>query len=87
MPNRRPKGKIQLMNIPNCPVLKDVNQIQDLSKDLTRTMRKLRRDLLTCQTCGSAEDCPVLKEFNATVTAAIDQVTDEWNLADYERKT
>jgi hypothetical protein len=77
------------MNTPrkrNCPVQKDVSQIQDLSKDLTRSMRKLRRDLLACQSCDAAEDCPVLREFNLNVTAAIDQITDEWNLVEYERK-
>lgn len=64
----------------NCPVLQDTTQIQGLSKDLTKTMRKLRRDIAKCIKCSSYEDCPTLKGFNAMIQQTIQEINDEWGL-------
>lgn len=69
------------MNIQlTCPVLEDTHQIQDLSHDLTKTMRKLRRDLACCVKCPSYDECGVLKDFNAMIQQAIQEVNAEWDL-------
>jgi hypothetical protein len=67
------------MTNPACPVLRDVDLIQDLSKNMAKTMRKLRRDVVSCQNCASGYDCEVLKTFNQKVQTAIDEVNDEWD--------
>ncbi|MCC6957973.1 MAG: hypothetical protein IT316_14330 [Anaerolineales bacterium] len=69
------------MNPPTCPVFDDVSQIQARSKDLVRTMRKLRRDLRACESCPSCERCAILAAYQANVQSALDQLTEEWNLA------
>ncbi len=61
-----------------CPILQDTQQIQGLSHDLTKSIRKLRRDLRKCQSCPSFEDCPTLKEFNSIVDAAILATPARW---------
>ena len=67
-----------MSTIPGCPVLQDTHQIQGFSNDMTKTMRKLRRDLANCKRCTTYEDCQVLKEFNSMVQNAIDEVSAEW---------
>ncbi len=64
---------------PACPVLQDTQHIQGLSHDLTKALRKLRRDLTRCEQCPSYDDCPILKEFNSQVQAALDEVSAEWD--------
>jgi hypothetical protein len=64
---------------PACPILENSRKIQDLTQDLRKTMRKLRRDLNFCQACTSYRNCPVLQLFNSAVQAAIQEVNDEWN--------
>ena len=64
---------------PDCPILDDQARINDLSEDLVRAMRKLRRDLDACNRCPANEGCPILMEFNAAVQTAITEVNDEWN--------
>jgi hypothetical protein len=65
---------------PDCPVLEDQARIQDLSENLARAMRKLRRDLAACSRCPAYETCPILVEINAAIQNAIQEVNDEWNL-------
>jgi hypothetical protein len=64
----------------DCPILEDTAHLQGLSQDMLRTLRKLKRDLRNCEKCACVYDCPVLKEFNASVQTAIQEVLDEWNL-------
>jgi hypothetical protein len=64
---------------PDCPILDDQARINDLSEDLVRAMRKLRRDLDACNRCPAYESCPILMEFNAAVQTAIQEINDEWN--------
>lgn len=71
------------MTIPkDCPIQQHQTKIVDLSKDMVRTIRKLRRDLQSCPECDNALDCPILQTFNASVNEAINTITDEWNLAE-----
>jgi hypothetical protein len=70
---------IPTFNCPeDCPVQQDTALIQGLSKDLTKTMRKLRRDVANCVKCAAFEDCPFIKEFNTLVQEVIQEINDEW---------
>jgi hypothetical protein len=62
-----------------CPVLQDTRNIQGLSHDLAKSIRKLRRDLKACESCPSYDECAVLKEFNSLVQSAINEVSAEWD--------
>ncbi len=64
--------------VPKCSILEDLNRIENLSHSLGRTMRRLRRDIKACQDCASADDCDTLRNFNAMVKTAIDEVNQEW---------
>jgi hypothetical protein len=64
-----------------CPILAGADQVRELSNDLAKTMRKLRRDLNLCSRCPAFEGCGLLKELNAVVQAALDQIMDEWDLS------
>ncbi len=64
----------------HCPILAESERVRDLSNDLAKTMRKLRRDLNKCARCPAFEGCAVLKDLNTVVQAALDQVMDEWDL-------
>lgn len=66
--------------IPACPVCEDLNRVQTCSADPAKTMRQLRRDLRLCRSCPSAEDCPILQNFNLRLQTAVSEVTAEWRL-------
>jgi hypothetical protein len=69
------------MTIPtNCPVQQDTQQIQGLTHDLTKTMRKMRRDVANCIKCSNYEECQVLKELDNMIQQAIQELNDEWTL-------
>ena len=69
------------MQIPdNCPVQEDTTQITELSKDLTKYMRKLRRDIANCVKCPIYEECPVLSNFNTIIQETIQEINAEWDL-------
>lgn len=63
-----------------CLIVQDTRQVQGHSSDLSKSLRKLRRDLQKCKDCESVEGCQVLKEFNTLVQSSIDTVLEEWNL-------
>ena len=63
-----------------CPLQADFTRVANLSGDLAKAMRLLRRRLVNCSTCSiGAEECPTLKEFNAKAQSAIEAVYQEWN--------
>lgn len=70
------------MSIESCPVSADVIRIQSISSDLTRTLRKLRRDLKSCSECPANDTCLALKNINSQIQIAITEITDEYNLID-----
>jgi hypothetical protein len=45
---------------------------------MIKSMRRLRRSLLSCETCSLLEECAYRSQFNAAVDAAILEVTEEW---------
>ncbi len=66
----------------DCPVSASLEQALQTAKTFRKTMRKLRRSLLKCGQCGQADDCPLLKEVNSSMRAAVEEVTLEWELSD-----
>ena len=52
----------------------------DISGDLTKAMRKLRRDVLKCERCMHGEGCTFKINFDQMVNAALEQVVEEFNL-------
>lgn len=62
-----------------CPLFEDLQQVREQSRDLVKSMRRLRRKLRTCRRCTAFENCLVLAEFNADLQAAISQVVDGWS--------
>lgn len=71
------EGKAMLKPNANCPVLAGISRISDLTQDIQRTMRKLRRDLDRCKTCPAGPQCPVLQEYQALIHEAITDVLAE----------
>ena len=63
-----------------CPVRAEVEGILEASKDLAMRVRRLRRVLRACRRCEARQNCGFLQAFNASVDAAIAEVTEEWNL-------
>lgn len=63
--------------IANCPILAGISRIGDLSQDLQRSMRQLRRDLERCKTCRAGPECPALRDYQDKITDAIVSVLAE----------
>lgn len=71
-----------------CPIAPDINQVLDLSDDLSRAMRQLRRKLDACEKCplddptqnGDFQRCGFRQAFQERVRAAILEVTGEWRM-------
>jgi hypothetical protein len=65
-----------------CPIGEDSLKIAELSHDLVRALRRLRRDLQHCQECArqtsQALGCPLRGEYNALVSQAVEEVWEEW---------
>ncbi len=67
-----------------CPVLERARKTAQLSQDLTREMKRLRRDLRRCQRCPlnqSGAGCPGLEMFTAAIQTAIQEVNEEWGMS------
>ena len=71
---------------PSCPIYGDVAALTGLSRDMLRTLRKLRRDLKACEDCPNYDPdmsgnhrCVFLSEFQTQANAAINEVWEEWN--------
>ena len=77
--SKKPGSGDKFSPIPGCPVLQDTRQIQGLSHDLIKSLRKLRRDLAACRRCPNYDNCQILKEFNTMVQSALSEVASEWD--------
>lgn len=65
----------------DCQVCHDTQRISTLSKDMIRSIRKLRRDLKACTSCSvDPADCPIRQNLSSQVQIAVQSVSDEWNL-------
>ena len=48
---------------------------------MVQSIHRINQNLARCEQCESFDNCPILREFNAHVSAAIQEITDEYNLA------
>jgi hypothetical protein len=62
-----------------CPIPKDTNFVISTTKELIKSMRKLRRDLIHCQDCENVDGCQLRLNFQSMIDTAIDEVNQEWN--------
>ena len=65
-----------------CPVSPAVENVIRLGTDMTVALRRLRRDLVQCETYLKLDGCQLRGRFNADILAAITQITEEWNLGE-----
>jgi hypothetical protein len=63
-----------------CPISSDIYLVLDLSEDLTRAMRQLRRKLDACEKCPLDDHCGFRRAFQEQVDLAIKEVTGEWGM-------
>jgi hypothetical protein len=61
-----------------CPIAPDINLVLDLSEDLNRAMRQLRRKLNACEKCPLDNSCGFRRAFQERVDAIIHEVNAEW---------
>lgn len=66
---------------PACTVLEHLIRLENLAQDAARTLRRLRRGLKRCDGCLKAAQCPLIEQIHQRVRSAIDEVTEEWDLA------
>jgi hypothetical protein len=64
-----------------CPVQQEAENVKNLSRTLTASIRKLRRSMASCKSCAAADDCPFLASLSGEINTAIQEIADEWNLA------
>ena len=71
----------------DCPIGEASLKTAELSHDLVRALRRLRRDLQHCQSCSRQSNpgqgeagmlCPLRQEYNALVSQAVEEVLEEW---------
>ena len=60
-----------MTGLPECAVSKDIRLVLAASEDLDRHLRRLRRSRRRCRSCASLKDCPVWREFQSQIDAAI----------------
>ena len=63
-----------------CPIAQDINLVLDLSEDLNRAMRQLRRKLDACEKCPLDDQCGFRRAFQRRVEAIIQEVNAEWGM-------
>lgn len=63
-----------------CPVREEASRAVELSGDLLKTLRKLRRSLRACDACSQVETCSLWQALHAAVDLAILEVNLEWGL-------
>jgi hypothetical protein len=68
------------MDVIDCPIRQDAEQTVELSKNYLKSLRKLRRSLRKCLKCAARPECSLLREWNAQIDQAIDEVNEEWAL-------
>ena len=63
-----------------CPVHIIARQTLTSARSLTRMLRSLRISITRCSTCPTRIACPLPGDFNAQLSVALQEVTDEWQL-------
>jgi hypothetical protein len=69
-----------LSRVEGCPVQVQAAGVVRASRELVVRMRRLRRVMLACRHCRDRERCDFQHAFNASIDAAIAEVTEEWGL-------
>jgi hypothetical protein len=64
-----------------CPFLANKTRILELSSNLTTSFQQLAQVMEACRDCPQPE-CFIRANINSQVTAAIAEITEEWNLAE-----
>jgi len=64
----------------SCPVSLLAHQALASARSLTGQLRKLCHSMASCRLCPSKTACPLIVDFNAQLTIALQEVTDEWQL-------
>jgi hypothetical protein len=67
------------MTTKSCRVLAEAMKAKATLSELAGCMRKLRKALPQCERCPE-QSCPLVKELSTEITAALLELTDEWNL-------
>lgn len=62
-----------------CRVIQQARKVQQTVEDLAGSMRRLRAYLSQCESCP-AQDCPMILELSASISTAIQELSDEWRL-------
>lgn len=63
-----------------CPIAAAAQEVVDLSGDLTKAMRRLRRDVLRCKHCKQGDGCTFRINFTEMVDVALAEVVEELDL-------
>ena len=63
-----------------CPIAPDFHLVLDLSEDLSRAMRQLRRKLDACEKCPLDDRCGFRRAVQEQAKAAIQEVNAEWGM-------
>lgn len=66
---------------PPCPVTTLAYQTLSSAHTLTHMLRRLRLSMINCCSCRANSHCPLLADFNAQLSRALQEVADEWSLA------
>jgi hypothetical protein len=66
-----------------CALQRDLAAVVQHSQEMRAAMRRLRRDLEQCQGCPSRPNCPFMQQFNQQVAQAIQEINDEFQLAEF----
>jgi len=61
--------------------LEKARQVLARHQELLETMRQLRREMARCKGCSLVQECPLREEFNSQISAAVRELTEEWDLA------
>ncbi|MEN6299642.1 MAG: hypothetical protein ABFD51_06995 [Anaerolineaceae bacterium] len=64
-----------------CPVQAWQLQAISLGSHMLSSLKHLRREIVACQTCIHANDCPARDELNAQIETAIREIIAEWGFA------
>ena len=69
----------------NCPIAADLRrntrEIQTLSASMIRALRRLRSDLLFCETCAENAGCEFRNSIGAQIRQAVDEIGAELETA------
>jgi hypothetical protein len=66
-----------------CALQPDLRAFLQRSQEMQTAMRQLRRNLEKCQVCEPQMRCAFREQFNQQVALAIQEINDEYHLAQF----